>query len=298
MAEPTAGPVPIAERPGAGPGVGVREAGRSPHPLAQRRILLPLLALLVLVQLPFLHLALRGPAEVTAAVPFADSFDRATLGNDWWSNGGLWRIVNGELYSPGVGNNPLWLKARLPHDVRIEFDVRSDAPDGDVKWEAFGDGRNHASGYVFVFGGWHNRESRIAKLDEHALTEQEMRAQLALLARPYPSHAGGIAGLWDSLYGAWQRFRARAALEQMQKGTFYGEGTPVVVKRADLRVERNRVYRVRLTRQGDLLRWENDGQLVLELRDRSGLSGSGHDRFGFSSWQNDTWFDNLKIEPL
>ncbi len=60
----------------------------------------------------------------------------------------------------------------------------------------------------------------------------------------------------------------------------------------------NRVYRVRLTRQGDLLRWENDGQLVLELRDRSGLSGSGHDRFGFSSWLNDTWFDNLKIEPL
>jgi hypothetical protein len=37
---------------------------------------------------------------------------------------------------------------------------------------------------------------------------------------------------------------------------------------------------------------------VLELRDRAGLSGPGHDRFGFSSWQNDTWFDNLKIEPL
>src|SRR5258708_20100533 len=121
MAEPTANPVPIAERTGAGPGVGVGEAARSPHPLAQRRILLPLLALLLLVQLPFLHLALRGPAEVTAAVPFSDSFNRTSLGNDWWSNGGLWRIVNGELYSPGVGNNPLWLKAPLPHAVPIPF---------------------------------------------------------------------------------------------------------------------------------------------------------------------------------
>jgi hypothetical protein len=299
MAESTAGPAPTAERTGAAPAAGARAAGREPHPLTQRRIVLPLLALLVLVHLPFLHLALRGSAEVTAAVPFADSFDRATLGNDWWSNGGLWRIVNGELYSPGVGNNPLWLKARLPHDVRIEFDVRSDGPDGDVKWEAFGDGRNHASGYVFIFGGWHNRESRIAKLDEHALTAQQMRAQLALLARPYASSvAGGIAGLWDLLSGAWQRNRARADLERMEKGTFYGEGTPVVVRRGDLRVERNRVYRVRLTRKGDLLRWENDGQLVLELRDQAGLSGPGHDRFGFSSWQNDTWFDNLRIEPL
>ena len=65
---------------------------------------------------------------------------------------------------------------RLPKDVRIEFDVRSEGADGDIKWEAFGDGRNHASGYVFIFGGWHNREVRIAKLDEHAPTESELLA--------------------------------------------------------------------------------------------------------------------------
>ena len=269
------------------------------HPLAQPRILIPLLALLALVNLPFLQWALRGPAEVTAAVPFHDSFDRATLGNDYWSNGGLWRIVNGEVYSPGVGNNPLWLKARLPHDVRIEFDVRSEGPDGDVKWEAFGDGRNHSTGYVFIFGGWHNREDRIAKLDEHGFTEQETRAQLAQLARPYPSRAAGfLAGLYDAIHDPWQRSRARAALDALEQGTYYKTGTPLVVKRLDVKVERGRVYHVRITRKGPLIRWENDGQLVLELRDPAPLGGEGHDRFGFSSWLNDTYFDNLKIDPL
>ena len=281
------------------------DAGNSPgvklprHPLAQRRILIPLLGLLALVNLPFIQWALRGPAEVTAAVPFHDSFDRATLGSDYWSNGGLWRIVNGEVYSPGVGNNPLWLKARLPHDVRIEFDVHSDAADGDVKWEAFGDGRNHSTGYVFLFGGWHNREDRIAKLDEHGFTVEETRAQLAQLARPYPSRAlGFVASLYDAIHDPWQRFRARAALDDLDKGTYYQTETPLVVKRSDVKVERGRIYHVRVTRQGQSIRWENDGQLVLELRDPAPLAGNGHDRFGFSSWQNDTYFDNLKIESL
>src|SRR5207302_276480 len=95
------------------------------HPLRRPRILLPVVALLALVHLPFLHALLRGPAEVRAAVPFRDDFDRATLGDAYWSNGGHWRIARGQVYSPGVGNNHLWLKARLPRDVRIEFDARS-----------------------------------------------------------------------------------------------------------------------------------------------------------------------------
>src|SRR5713226_6946009 len=156
------------------------------HPLRRPRILVPVLALLFAVHLPFLHAWLRGPAEVTAAVPFRDDFDRATLGEAYWSNGGHWRIVDGQVYSPGVGNNPLWLKARLPAEVRVEFDTRSEGPDGDIKWEMYGDGRTHSTGYLFLFGAWHNRESRIAKLDEHAFTQEEMRAQLAALARPYP----------------------------------------------------------------------------------------------------------------
>ena len=72
----------------------------------------------------------------------------------------------------------------------------------------------------------------------------------------------------------------------------------VVIKRQDLKVERGRTYHERIVRRGGLLRWEQDGQLVLEMNDRAPLPLKGHDRFGFSSWQNDTYFDNLKIDPL
>jgi len=268
------------------------------HPLRRPRILVPFIALLALLQLPFLHAWLRGPAPITAAVPFRDDFERATLGNAYWSNGGDWRIVRGMVYSPGVGNNPLWLKARLPPDVRIEFDVRSEGPDGDVKWEVFGDGRNHSTGYVFIFGGWHNRETRLAKLDEHGLTKAELRAELANQAQPYPRTFTGLEAVWEAIRAPFARASARAALERLEKGTYYRPETPMVVKRLDLRVERGRAYHETITRRGGHIRWEQDGQLVLEFDDPAPLPIKGHDRFGFSSWQNDTWFDNLKIDPL
>ncbi len=259
------------------------------HPVRQPRLYLPLAAVLVLVNLPFIHWALRGAAPVVAAVPFSDSFDRASLGDRWWSNGGAWRIVGGELYSPGVGNNPLWLKARLPADVRISFDVRGEGADGDLKWEVFGDGRNHSTGYVFLFGGWHNRESRICKLDEHALTEKQIRDSLASAAHPYA--AGGL----ESWFSSWS---ARRDLDRLSSGHYFSTETPFVVVRTDLKVEKSKRYHIELTRRGGDLRWEIDGTLALELRDPAPLSGKGHDRFGFSSWQNDTYFDNLEIEPL
>ena len=268
------------------------------HPLRRPRILVPLAVLLALVHLPFLHAWLRGPAPIAAAAPFRDDFERATLGNAYWSNGGDWRIVRGMVYSPGVGNNPLWLKARLPRDVRIEFDVRGEGSDGDVKWEAFGDGRNHSTGYVFIFGGWRNRETRIAKLDEHALTQAELRAALANQAQPYPRQYTGFEAIWETMKSPFSRASARADLERLEKGTYYRPDTPLVVKRLDLRVERGRTYHETITRRGSVIRWEQDGQLILELKDPAPLPIEGHDRFGFSSWQNDTWFDNLKIDAL
>ncbi|TMA26668.1 MAG: hypothetical protein E6J78_13025 [Deltaproteobacteria bacterium] len=268
------------------------------HPWLAPRVLVPLAAVLVAVQLPFLHWALRGAAEVNAAVPYEDKFDRASIGEAWWSNGGHWRLVKGELYSPGVGNNPLWLKARLPADVRIEFDVRSEGADGDVKWEAFGDGRNHSTGYVFLFGAWHNRESRICKLDEHAFTAEEMRAQLAGLARPFPRRLEGMDRILDAVRDPFVRWGARHDLERLEKGTFYGEETPFVVKRMDLKAEKGRRYHMRVIKQGRLVRWDVDGSVALEMNDPAPLSGKGHDRFGFSSWANDTYFDNLVVAPL
>jgi hypothetical protein len=268
------------------------------HPLSQPRILLSLGAVLFAVHLPFLHLLLRGPAPVKAAAPFHDEFERASLGEGYWSNGGHWRIASGQVYSPGVGNNPLWLLLRLPGEVRIEFDARSDGPDGDVKWEAFGDGRNHATGYVFIFGGWHNRETKIAKLDEHASTTEDIRKAIASAARPGPRTLHGIERIVEAVREPIVAWSARRDLARLEAGTYFGEDTPFAVTRTDLRVERGRTYHMVLTRKGRLVRWEIDGKLALELDDPAPLSGGSHDRFGFSSWQNDTYFDNLKIEPV
>ena len=210
---------------------------------ARRIFLAGLFALVFLVNLPLVHrFVLRGEAPVSAEVPFRASFDADGLpGAPWWAAGGLWRVEGGELHAPGTRNNPLWLEAKLPPDVKISFTARAASPHGDVKVEVFGDGRDHASGYVLVFGGWKNTLSVLARLDEHGEDRLERR-------------------------------------------------TP--------KVEPGRRYRFEVERRGSVLTWRIDGETFLELDDPEPLRGEGHDRFGFSSWQADVWFDDLAVEPL
>jgi hypothetical protein len=71
----------------------------------------------------------------------------------------------------------VWLKKPIPENATLEFDVWGDSPDGDIKVEAWGDGRAFyagdprlqytATGYVFIFGGWRNTQSVIARQHEH-----------------------------------------------------------------------------------------------------------------------------------
>lgn len=211
------------------------------HPLLRPRVYGPLLALVAVLNVPFLHYALRGPAAVTATIPLQDVFDRAELGPNYHATGGYWRLVKGELYSPGVKNNPLWLQARLPENVVVEFDARSESAAGDIKCEIFGDGRAHSTGYLLVMGGWNNTISVLARLDEHGLDRKERR---------------------------------------------------------DLKVEKGRTYRWRIERRNGTLRWYVDNALAFEWLDPAPLRGEGHDRFGFSSWDSDLYFDNLRIEAL
>ncbi len=105
---------------------------------------------------------------------FTDDFEREDLGDHWHNTGGRYQIQNGWLNIQGARNRPLWLRRRLPRDVRIEFDVRSDSPQGDIKVEVFGDGSSRATtesytatSYVVIFGGWNNSINAIARLDEH-----------------------------------------------------------------------------------------------------------------------------------
>jgi hypothetical protein len=133
-----------------------------------RKSLYVILGVVALFNLPMIHyFLLRSPISANQTLPFRDDYsDPATVAQKYNSTGGLWRVVNGELLSPGVKNNPLWLRANLPNDVRVEFDVRSMSPEGDIKVEIFGDGSDHASGYVLIHGGWNNSISIIARRGE------------------------------------------------------------------------------------------------------------------------------------
>lgn len=138
---------------------------------------------------------------LTACVPqgdpaiagtFRDDFQRAELGPLWNNTGAAWRIVDGRLTVQGARNHPLWLRQRLPRDVRVEFDARSDSPDGDLKVEIFGDGVSaaqqasyDATSYVVIFGGWRNSLDVLARMDEHGRDRVERPSRRVVPGRVY-----------------------------------------------------------------------------------------------------------------
>jgi len=196
------------------------------------------------------------PAKIDA--PFSEGFDGAELGADWFNSGGPYRIESGALAFSNAHNHPLWLKRRLPENVKIDLDVTGQSAAGDLKVVVFGDGVSHESdeavkkdlqytdtGYVFIFGGWNNRLSTIVKQAEHA----------------------------------WQ----------------YDQSVP---RRTDVHVQVGHTYHWTITRRAGHLEWWIDGQPFLSYDDPSPLWGKGHDSFGITGWESAAVYDNVKIAPL
>ena len=106
---------------------------------------------------------------------WTDDFTRDEIGPDYYQTGSGYQITNGSLEVKDAHNKPLWLRKKLPHDVQIDLTVWTAARDGDLKVEIFGDGRSFdpdagdytSTGYVLIFGGWHNEKSIIVKGYEH-----------------------------------------------------------------------------------------------------------------------------------
>lgn len=248
-----------------------------PAKLSKRSLVL-LIGTVLLFNVPLIHYFLfRGPAAATVPLPYsADFADAAVVERDFFSTGGLWRTLNGELFSPGVKNNPLWLKAKLPQNVAVEFDVKSMSPEGDVKVEIFGDGTDHASGYVLIHGGWNNSLSIIARLDEHGQPWGAVQTEAGRLARE--------KGLPDA--------------DLVKTGAFRADTRTRVEVAPSVPVQIGRSYHWRIERRDDTLIWYLDGREYGRFRDPMPLVGDRHDRFGFSSWEAQLFFDNLKIEAL
>ncbi len=236
-----------------------------------------LAAVLVLTQFPLLHYVLfRGTPAAPVTLPYVQDFsDPAVVDRDFFTLGGYWRTVNGQLLAPGVKNNPLWLQAPLPRDVAIEFDVRSEYPEGDIRVELFGDGVDPNSGYVLVHGGWNNTLSVIAKRDLSAPSLSVLQRQAARAA---------------------ERLGLPSA-DLIKTGTLL-EDTPFRVESNTFPVQSGRTYHWRIERRGTLLRWSIDGQPFLELNDPFPLGGPGQDRLGLSGFESQIYFDNLRVVPL
>lgn len=98
---------------------------------------------------------------------FEDTFDGQDVDARWSSTSSVWRLEEGAMVVAGARNAALWLNFPLPERVRVEFDAIADSEDGDIKFEIFGDGQTHESGYIAIYGGWSNQTTCIARLDEH-----------------------------------------------------------------------------------------------------------------------------------
>lgn len=133
----------------------------------------------------------KDPPPVTGA--WSDDFERSQIGGNYYKTGGRYKIIDGALSTRGSYNKPLWLRKKLPRDVIVEFDCWSNSPEGDIKFEIFGDGLSYdkdkgsylATSYVLIMGGWGNSRSIIARGDEHAKKLPERRSPRVQVGQKY-----------------------------------------------------------------------------------------------------------------
>ena len=198
-------------------------------------------------------------ADPLLALPFQDDFSRPSIGPAYRTVSDAFRIESGRLCARGARNQPLWLRRRLPLNARIEFDATSHSEAGDIKVEAWGDGRSgattvsytNATSYLFILGGWNNSLHVLARLDEHARGRAELRVD------------------------------------------------PDTDDPRTAPVEPGRPYHFVIERRdGRTVRFSVNEVEILTLTDPSPLAGPGHDHFGFNDWETLVCFDNLDIVPL
>jgi hypothetical protein len=198
--------------------------------------------------------------SASVATPPAGLEHAFGLGPNWASTQpGAWRIEGGKLCGRGAHNHGVWMTKPIPINARIEFEAMSDAEDGDLKAEVWGDGRSYAKGisyndatsYLTILGGWKNTLHAVARLDEHGKDRKEIKTS---------------------------------------KDTDDPREKPAL---------RGHTYRFKIERtDGKTLRWSVDDLEYIRYEDPTPLAGIGHDHFGFNDWESKVCFDNVKVTPL
>lgn len=189
---------------------------------------------------------------------FEDDFERDKLGDNYRATSSAWTLDAGRLCGAGTENHPVWLVPQLPTNVRIEFDATSESPDGDIKAEVFGDGHSFST------------------------TNSYTRASGYLL-----------------IYGGWKNtLHVLARLNEHGDDRLVSQVNADPPGRSDAVVPGRR-YRFKVERRdGTTLQWSVDGVQVHRFTDPVPLKGSGHEHFGFNTWQARVCFDNLSVVPL
>ncbi len=126
-----------------------------------------------------------GAALHGGKLVFKDDFNRKTLGDAWEPHAQTWGIVNGRLQVKMAHNQGCWLRHPLPEKFRVEFDATALSATGDLKFEIVAAERKHETGYICIFGGWHNSLDVIARLDEHGRDRLTSTKQLVEPNRTY-----------------------------------------------------------------------------------------------------------------
>jgi hypothetical protein len=207
---------------------------------------------------PTSPLAVKAEAALITSV-YKDDFNREQLGLDWTKTSERWVLNDGRLCGQSQRNHPIWLSRRLPTNARIEFTAESFNPDGDIKVEAWGNGKSFAHGttyddatsYLFVFGGWKNTLHVLARLNEHGDDRLELRL--------------------DKSPGD----RKQAPVEPGKRYRFM--------------IERN---------DGQSVAWYVDGEQLFSFEDPEPLTGGSHEYFAFNGWETKVCFDDLVVTPL
>ncbi|HEY2514694.1 MAG TPA: hypothetical protein VGI39_27705 [Polyangiaceae bacterium] len=205
--------------------------------------------------------AAAGDASASAASASSASFVPApsNLGPNWLQTGNNWEIENGRLCGKMAHNHGVWLQKTLPVNARIEFDAISDALDGDLKCEAWGDGRSaataisytNATSYLAIFGGWKNTFHVLARINEHGTDRKEIKID-------------------------------KTSDDPTEQPVTAGQVYHFKIERTD----------------GKTVKWSVNNVDYLSYPDPAPLVGMGHDHFGFNDWEAKVCFDNVKVTPL
>lgn len=191
---------------------------------------------------------------------FTDGFERGELGDDWRSTSyGAYFLKAGRLCISKPRNHPLWLKRKLPTNVKVEFEATPTTNNADVKAELFGDGcafdqdgKDYtATAYVAVMGAHNNSEHWLARMFEHG-----PEAKITPLVAGGPSIANSKAII-------------------------------------------NTTYHWELSRtDGKTVTFKVDGVTIHEMVDPQPLMGAGHDHFALNGWDAPACFDKVTVTPL